>query len=54
MAIAFAAGIAFTATAIGAGWLAFRGPGRWFASHPPVEDRVARLRRIGREIGQIF
>ena len=30
------------------------GPGRWFASHPPVEDRVARLREIGREIGQIF
>ena len=30
------------------------GPGRWFASHPPVEDRVARLRQIGREIGQIF
>ena len=30
------------------------GPGRWFASHPPVEDRVARLREVGREIGQIF
>ncbi len=30
------------------------GAGRWFASHPPVEDRVARLREIGREIGQIF
>ena len=30
------------------------GPGRWFASHPPVEDRVGRLREIGREIGQIF
>ena len=34
MAIAFAAGIAFTATAIGAGWLAFRGPGRWFVDRP--------------------
>ena len=34
MAIAFAAGVAFTATAIGAGWLAFRGPGRWFVDHP--------------------
>ena len=30
------------------------GPGRWFASHPPVEERVARLRGIGRDIGQIF
>ena len=30
------------------------GPGRWFASHPPVEDRVERLRSIGRDIGQIF
>ena len=30
------------------------GPGRWFASHPPLEDRVERLRAIGREIGQIF
>ena len=30
------------------------GPGRWFASHPPVEERVERLRTIGREIGQIF
>ena len=30
------------------------GPGRWFASHPPVEERVARLRDIGRDIGQIF
>lgn len=30
------------------------GPGRWFASHPPVEERVARLQKIGREIGQIF
>ena len=34
MAIAFAAGIAFAATAIGAGWLAFRGPGRWFVDRP--------------------
>jgi len=30
------------------------GVGRWFASHPPVEQRVERLRAIGREIGQIF
>ena len=30
------------------------GPGRWFASHPPVEERVERLRRVGLEIGQIF
>jgi heat shock protein HtpX len=30
------------------------GPGRWFASHPKTEDRVDRLRVIGREIGQIF
>lgn len=30
------------------------GPGRWFASHPKTEDRVERLRAIGREIGQIF
>ncbi len=30
------------------------GAGRWFASHPPVEDRVERLREIGREIGQLF
>ncbi len=30
------------------------GPGRWFASHPPVEERVRRLRKIGRETGQIF
>lgn len=30
------------------------GPGRWFASHPPVEERVERLRTIGRDIGQIF
>ena len=30
------------------------GPGRWFASHPPLDERVARLRRLGREIGQIF
>ncbi|PZC42609.1 MAG: heat shock protein HtpX [Chloroflexi bacterium] len=30
------------------------GPGRWFASHPPVEERVQRLQAIGREIGQIF
>ena len=34
MAIAFAAGVAFIATAIGAGWLAFRGPGRWFVDRP--------------------
>ena len=34
MAIAFAAGIAFAATAIGAGWLAFRGPGRWLVDRP--------------------
>ena len=30
------------------------GPGRWFASHPPVEERVERLRGVGREIGQLF
>lgn len=30
------------------------GPGKWFASHPPVEERVERLRKIGREIGQLF
>jgi heat shock protein HtpX len=30
------------------------GPGRWFASHPPVEDRVDRLRNVGRDIGQTF
>lgn len=30
------------------------GVGRWFASHPPVEQRVERLRAIGRDIGQIF
>ena len=30
------------------------GPGKWFASHPPVEKRVERLRKVGREIGQIF
>ncbi|MEE9278068.1 MAG: zinc metalloprotease HtpX [Dehalococcoidia bacterium] len=30
------------------------GVGKWFVSHPPVEDRVARLRAIGRDIGQIF
>ena len=30
------------------------GPGRWFSSHPPTEERVARLRKLGREIGQIF
>ncbi len=30
------------------------GPGRWFASHPPVEERVERLRKVGLEIGQIF
>lgn len=34
MVVAFAAGVAFTTTAIGAGWLAFRGPGRWFVDHP--------------------
>ena len=34
MGIAFAAGIAFIATALGAGWLAFRGPGRWFVDRP--------------------
>ena len=30
------------------------GPGRWFTSHPPLDERVARLRRLSREIGQIF
>ena len=30
------------------------GPGKWFSSHPPTEDRVERLRKLGREIGQIF
>ena len=34
MVIALAAGIAFAATAIGTGWLAFRGPGRWFVDRP--------------------
>ena len=26
----------------------------WFSSHPPTEDRVERLRKIGRDQGQIF
>lgn len=30
------------------------GAGRWFRSHPPTEERVERLRKLGREIGQIF
>lgn len=30
------------------------GAGKWFSSHPPTEDRVERLRQLGREIGQIF
>ena len=34
MVIALAAGIAFAATAIGTGWRAFRGPGRWFVDRP--------------------
>ena len=28
--------------------------GRWFSSHPPTEQRVERLRAIGREMGQLF
>lgn len=34
MVIAFAAGIAFAVAALGAGWLASRGPGRWFVDRP--------------------
>ena len=30
------------------------GAGRWFSSHPPTEQRVERLRALGREIGQLF
>ena len=30
------------------------GAGKWFSSHPPLEQRVERLRKIGREQGQWF
>ena len=30
------------------------GVGRWFSSHPPTEQRVERLRAVGREMGQLF
>ncbi len=30
------------------------GVGKWFSSHPPTEERVERLRKVGRDIGQIF
>ena len=30
------------------------GAGKWFHSHPPTEERVERLRKIGQEIGQLF
>lgn len=30
------------------------GAGKWFSSHPPTEERVERLRKVGRDIGQIF
>ena len=38
MVIALAVGIAFTTTAVGAGWLASRGPGRWFVDRPGVRS----------------
>ena len=38
MVIAFATGIAFTVAALGAGWLAFRGPGRWFVDRPSARS----------------
>ncbi len=30
------------------------GAGRWFSTHPPTEQRVERLRKIGEEIGRPF
>ncbi len=30
------------------------GPGKWFSSHPPTEDRVERLRRLSHELGRPF
>lgn len=30
------------------------GMGRWFSSHPPTEQRVERLRKVGQELGQLF